>query len=154
MAKELSAHVYNNYLAFSTTVYHPAIYSIFMIFGFGNGTDFTVDISPHLMDTGEYIPGNHLVTRLLQNLTINNNIFGYIPVDKIILVSYPEELLFYSNDNENISLPNGSIIDNTVILKQNIKINKTHRYYKIEYQYMVKEQEYINIKNLPKIYMI
>ena len=56
-----------------------------MLFGFGNGTDFTIDISPHLMDTGEYLDGNDLVTRLLKNLTIDNNIFGYIPIEKIIL---------------------------------------------------------------------
>ena len=92
MTKELSAHLYNNYLAFSSTVTTNEISSIFMIFGFGNGTDFTIDISIYLMDTGEYNSDHNLVDKLLENLSIDNNIFGYIPVEKLILVSYPEEL--------------------------------------------------------------
>ena len=127
--KELAAHVYNGYLGFSSTVNNNGIFSIFMLFGFGNGTDFTIDISPHLMDTGEYVDGNDLVTRLLNNLTIDNNIFGYIPIEQIILVSYPEELLFYSKDDQEKLIPFGSIIDNTIILKQNLLINKTHQLY-------------------------
>ena len=118
--KELSAHLYNGYLAFSSTVNNDGnIFSIFMIFGFGNGTDFIIDISPHLMDTGNYTVGNDLVTRLLKNLTIDNNIFGYIPIEQILLVSYPPELEFYTSDNQNTTLPNGTIIDKTHILTQN-----------------------------------
>ena len=80
--KEMSINFWNDYLLFTPSYYvngdgNKKIYSILMIFGFANGTDFTMDISPHLMDTGEYISGNDLVTRLLQNLTIDNNIFGY-----------------------------------------------------------------------------
>lgn len=47
--KEFSAHVYNGYLSFSSTVKQGTsnnCLSIFMIFGFGNGTDFIMDISP------------------------------------------------------------------------------------------------------------
>lgn len=116
MSKELAAHVYNGYLGFSSTVGTGDKSSIFMIFGFGNGTDFIIDISPHLMDTGDYTQGNDLVTMLLNHLTIDNNIFGYVPIEQIILVSYPEELLFYSSDNQITPLPNGTIIDNTHIL--------------------------------------
>ena len=146
MTKELSAHLYNNYLAFSSTVTTNEISSIFMIFGFGNGTDFTIDISIYLMDTGEYNSDNNLVDKLLENLSIDNNIFGYIPVEKLILVSYPEELLIYNEDDENTLIEPGSIIDNTIIIKQNLLLNKTHKYYYIEYQYMVKEPEYSEYK--------
>jgi hypothetical protein len=96
MDKEFAGHVYNGYLAFSSTVKNPSIFSIFMIFGYANGTDNTIDISPYLMDTGEYNNVNNLVTALLKNMTIDNNIFGYIPINKIILVSYPEEIIFIS----------------------------------------------------------
>ena len=143
-AKELSGLIYynhDNYLAFTSAVDYSGMYSIFMIFGFANGTDFTIDISPHLMDTGEYTAGNDLVTRLLKNMTIDNNIFGYVPIEKIILISYPPELLFYYSDGTT-PIPNGTIIDNTHILNQNTRINKTHRLYYLEYQYMVKEQDY------------
>jgi len=137
-AKELSGLIYynhDNYLAFTSAVDNSGMYSIFMIFGFANGTDFTINISPHLMDTGEYTTGNDLVTRLLKNMTIDNNIFGYVPIEKIILVSYPPELLFYYNDGTT-PIPNGTIIDNTHILNQNTRLNKTHRlYYKINKHY-------------------
>ena len=148
LEKELSAHLYNGYLAFSSTVNNNGnMFSIFMIFGFGNGTDFIIDISPHLMDTGNYTEGNDLVTRLLKNLTIDNNIFGYIPIEQIILVSYPPELEFYSSDDQNTPLPNGTIIDKTHILSQNRRLNKTHKYYYLEYQYMVKEPDFDTFKS-------
>ena len=89
------------------------------------------------MDTGNYTEGNDLVTRLLKNLTIDNNIFGYIPIEQIILVSYPPELEFYSSDDQNTPLPNGTIIDKTHILSQNRRLNKTHKYYYLEYQFLI-----------------
>ena len=122
--KEMSINFWNDYLLFTPSYYvngdgNKKIYSILMIFGFANGTDFTMDISPHLMDTGEYISGNDLVTRLLQNLTIDNNIFGYESTGQIKLVSIPEELLFYDLDGNLLS--DESIINKNHILKQNRK---------------------------------
>ena len=143
ITKEFSAHIYNNYLAFSSSISNSGKYSIFMIFGFGNGTDFILDISPYLKDTDIYQEGNNLVTRLLQNMTIDNNIFGYIAVNQIKILSYPEHLLVYASDDETTLLPFGSIVD-SVILRQNFRLNKTYEYYTMEYQYMVKEQDYDN----------
>ena len=117
MDKELAGHVYNGYFAFSSTIKNPNIFSIFMIFGYANGTDNTIDISPYLMDTGEYKDTNNLVKDLLKNMTIDNNIFGYIPINKIILVSYPEEIIFYL-DNENTPIANGTLIDSNYNLIQ------------------------------------
>ena len=151
--KELSAHLYNGYLVFSSTVNNNNnnnIFSIFMIFGFGNGSDFIIDLSPHLMDTGNYTEGNDLVTRLLKNMTIDNNIFGYIPIEQIILVSYPPELEFYNKDDQNqqnTSLLNGSIINKTHILFQNKILIKTNQYYYLDYQYMVKEPDFDTFKS-------
>ena len=141
--KEFSAHIYNNYLAFSSSINNNGKYSIFMIFGFGNGTDFILDISPYLKDTDIYTEGNNLVTRLLQNMTIDNNIFGYVAVNEIKIISYPEQLLVYSSDDESTLLPFGSNVS-SVILRQNFRLNKTYQYYTLEYQYMVKEQDYDN----------
>ena len=75
--KELADRVYNWYLGFLLKVNKEGIFSIFMLFGFGKGTDFTIGISPHFMGTGEYVKGNNLVTRLFKNLIIDNNIFYY-----------------------------------------------------------------------------
>ena len=141
MTKEFSAHVFNGYLAFSSTVYDSKFFSIFMIFGFANGTDFIINISPYLMDNGQYNEENNLVKRLLQSLKIDNNIFGYILVEQIKLVSYPIEIIFHSED-ENTHLPNGTIIDINYKLKQNWRVNKTSQYYYIDYQYLIKEQDY------------
>ena len=82
LKKEMSAYFWNDYLLYIPSYYDKNYgdkntHSFLLIFGFPNGTDFTMDISPHLMDTGYYTNGNDLVTRLLKNLTIDNNIFGY-----------------------------------------------------------------------------
>ena len=87
--KELSAYFWNNYLLFTPTyetTTNDNTHSFLLIFGFANGTDFIMDISPHLMDTGYYNNGNDLATRLLQNLTIDNNIFGYESTGEIMVV--------------------------------------------------------------------
>lgn len=61
-AKEMSASLYNGYVIFTVTLGNSAqseIFAIMMIFGFANGTDFTTDISPYLMDTGYYSNTNN-----------------------------------------------------------------------------------------------
>ena len=141
----MSIFFWNDYLLYTPSYYvkgddtDKKTYSILMIFGFANGTDFTMDISPHLMDTGEYIEGNDLVTRLLQNLTIDNNIFGYESTNQIKLISIPEELLFY--DLAGNQLLNGSIIDKNHILKQNRNIKKSDKLYSLHYQYLIHDSE-------------
>ena len=107
LKKEMSIYFWNDYLLYTPSYYLSSdndkkTYSMLMIFGFANGTDFTMDISPHLMDTGYYTEGNDLVTRLLKNLTIDNNIFGYTSTGQIKLVSIPEELLFYDLDGNQL----------------------------------------------------
>ena len=77
-----------------------------MIFGFPNGTDFTMDISPYLMDTGYYTAGNDLVTRLLQNLTIDNNIFGFKSTNQIKINYLPEQLLLYDTSGNQLFADN------------------------------------------------
>ena len=143
--KEMSIFFWNDYLLYTPSYYvkgddtDKKTYSILMIFGFANGTDFTMDISPHLMDSGYYIEGNDIVTRLLQNLTIDNNIFGYESNNQIKLVYIPEELLFY--DLAGNQLLNGSIIDKNHILKQNRNIKKSDKLYSLYYQYLIHDNE-------------
>ena len=57
--KEMSAYFWKDYLLYIPSYYvnsdsSKTTHSFLMIFGFPNGTDFTMDISPHLMDTGYY----------------------------------------------------------------------------------------------------
>ena len=140
--QELSAYFWNNYLLFTPTyetTTNGDTKSLLLIFGFANGTDFIMDISPHLMDTGYYNNGNDLVTRLLQNLTIDNNIFGYKSTGEIKLNYIPEELLFYKSDETPLS--NGCIINKNHLLKQNRNKLKTDRLYSLHYQYIIKGTE-------------
>ena len=101
-AKEMSCYLYNGYILFSATLSeitldeNPAnIFSIMMIFGFGNGTDLEIDISPYLMDTGYYNNENNLYDYLIEKLNIDNNLFDYEKYEKIRLISICDELLLY-----------------------------------------------------------
>ena len=92
--KEFSVSYYNGYITLAAVLVNnnvdfpetsDSMSAMLMIFGFGNGTDFEIDISPYLMDTGYYNQNNNLFNRLMQNLTIDNNIFGYEKVYQIII---------------------------------------------------------------------
>ena len=94
------------------------------------------------MDTGYYEPENNLYNMLVKTCKIDNNIFGYEFVPKINLVYYPKELLFYNGSGitkEINKLPNNSFFDANHTLNQNRALNKTHKYYYLEYQFIVKE---------------
>ena len=144
LSKEMSASFWNDYLLFTSSYYKEydtkkTIHSLLIIFGFPNGTDFTIDIFPYLMDTGYYSPENNLVTRLLNDLTIDNNIFGFKSTNQIKIIYIPEELLLYNiNGNQ---LHDENIIDKDHILKQNKDIIKTDKLYSFHYQYIVKCSE-------------
>ena len=136
----MSAYFWNDYLLFTPSYYDrndgsKKIYSILMIFGFPNGTDFTIDIAPYLMDTGYYIPGYDLVTRLLQNLTIDNNIFGFKSTNQIKIKYLPEQLLLYDTSGNQLFAE--SIIDKNHILNQNFGLIKNYELYSLNYQYIV-----------------
>ena len=94
---EFSADIYNNILAFTSTVVNKGSnnqFSILMLFGYANGTDSNIDVSEYFMD--DYINSSkNIVSKLIENVIIENNIFGYeIITDKIKLALIPEEILF------------------------------------------------------------
>ena len=100
--KQIQGFGYNGYLTLSTTgniannnFYSNQNYadylSIFMVFGYANGTDSTVDISKFIFKENFELDNNFFLF-LFQNLTIENNIFGYHPTGIINLVSIPEEI--------------------------------------------------------------
>ena len=143
--KELSGFIYNDYLIFTiTAIKNELCYnnynSFLMIFGYANGTDDKIDFLPYLSDTDLFDININLVNMLLNNLTIENNIFGYENNNTIKLINIPEELKIYNGLNE--ELKNGDILDNNYILKQNKEIIKYNNYYFLEYQYIVKEPDY------------
>ena len=150
LRKELTAYVFNGFLVFSSTAVTPRSYtesnyiSLLVFFGYPNGTDHPIDISPYLMDTGFY-ENDNIYAYLKSQMVIENNIFGYEAVDKINLVSIPPELLFYNvtdgvkDDNP---LPNNTFFGQDHKLFQNFNLIKTFKDYYLDYQYIVKEPDY------------
>ena len=97
-AKEMAAYMYNGYILFTATLSdtnQSDIFASMMIFGFGNGTDHEIDISPYLMDNGNYNSAYNLFDYLMSKMVIDNNIFGYEKVQKIRFISICDELLLY-----------------------------------------------------------
>ena len=142
---EIAGNIFNNILVFSSTVSYIGSeeqFSIFMMFGYVNGTDEIIDISKFFNydDNNEEI---NLVTKLTENITIDNNIFGYeLNPDNIKLVLIPEEILFFNKSNENIKLNNDNILNKNYLLKQNEEIVKTDKYYYLDYQIIIQEPDY------------
>ena len=64
--KEFKGYIYNDFFIFTSTMAadnSEDFYSILLFYGYPNGTDFEIDISPYLMDTGYYQPENNLFDR-------------------------------------------------------------------------------------------
>jgi len=167
---QISGFIYNNFLLFTSTAIPIEEYynfnddnylSMFMIFGYPNGTDIIVDDISFLFysDDDSPIVDFPFYDFLLDGLTIENNIFNYIQADIIKLVSLPDELILYEiNQNENsiIRKQNNSEIYKSLSYKfeQNLDLIKTSKYYYIDYQYIVQEElnpEEIN-QEKPKLY--
>ena len=151
--KEISAHLYNGFLAFSATALPPELnsnsdnyLSIFMIFGYANGTDSEIDIYPYLTDTDSHDSSKNLYNELIKTLKIDNNIFNYENAGQIKLVSIPEEIQFFNFENNSL-IQNGSNIDANSILKQNRFMTKNNKYYYLYYQFIVKEQNFSSFYN-------
>ena len=150
-SKDVFGYKYNGYILFSTTLEkfedNTIISSIMMLFGFANGTDLLIDISPFLMDTDNYNGSNNLYDFLIDKISIDNNIFGYEIIEKIKLVAICDELLLYQGklniDKEEYALSANDSFDTNNTLIQNKNITKEEdKLYILEYQYMVKEPNY------------
>ena len=96
---------FNGYLLFSATgnidnnYYNSQNYanyiSMFMIFGYANGTDSVVDISKFIFKENNDDEDNNFFMLLFKKLKIENNIFGYFPFGIIKLVSIPPEISIF-----------------------------------------------------------
>ena len=146
---EFTADIFNGLLVFSSTVNivdNSDQISILMIFGYPNGTDSTLDISDYFMD--DIIDNtNNIVTKLQENFIFENNIFGYEIVEKIKLITIPDEILFYNANDEGTKLSNGDILNKEYILKQNEDLDKNNEYYYLEFQFITQEPDYITFNS-------
>ena len=146
LKKEMAVYSYKgNFLAFSSTIGprdNDKPYTSFLLFfSYPNGTDFSIDISVYLKDSDNYDPSKNLFSFLLTKMKIENNILRYEKVEKIRLVTIPNQILVYNGD-EDTPLPNESIIDSYCVFKQNKALIKTNQNYDLYYQYVAKEPDY------------
>ena len=144
--KELALYSYkDDFVVFSSTISpindDESFTSFLLFFSYPNGTDFDIDISPYLQNSKTYDSTKNLFNELMSKLIIENNIFRYKKVEKIKLVSIPNEIVFY-NGNDNTPIENGSYLYSNYILEQNIDLQKTNEYYHLYYQYIVIEPSY------------
>ena len=144
LQKELTGCIFNNFIAFTGTAYYtnsPGLFSTFILFGFPKGNDKIIDLSPYFINLESFNPKINLIKFLLEDFTIDNNLFNYEKVDKIILGTIPEHIIFYNNIN-NIPLSEGDLIDEDYRLIYNKETVKENKYYELSYQFIVKEQNY------------
>ena len=93
-----------------------------------------------MADVDGYDSNNDLVKFLLDNASIDNNIFSYNLIRKIKLISVPKEIIIYNKNDLTKAVTDGTIIDEgKYIIYQNKEIIKTNKLYELEYQYMVQE---------------
>ena len=123
-------------------------FSIFMIFGYVNETTINKDLSPILSDNDNYAQNINLVSFLYEDIIIDNNIFGYIPDDKLVLISYPDEISIIKEDDETPIESNTILYKNqNYKVKQNTNLEKTDKYYYIEFQPIIKEPNFADLYN-------
>ena len=145
----LTAHVYNNFLVLSllTQPGEGPFTSFLVFFGYPRATDHSINIIPYLNSIGNIgnENTNNIYKYLMSIMNLDNNIFGYEPVDKINLVTMSREILLY-NISEDGTQEIGPLSANSFfgvnhILKQNLKLRTTNEDYYFDYQYLVKEPE-------------
>jgi len=120
-------------------------FSIFIIFGYPNRTnvDITKDISFLLKESDNYNSNINIVSFLYEDLTIENNIFGYIPDHSIKLLSIPNEILIFKEDATTPIEKNSILYENEkYILRQNMDLTKTSKFYYLEYQQIIREPDF------------
>jgi len=148
---DLKAHIYKNFIilgvnsCYSGSFDKDILYNtVFMIFGYPNGTDFEINIIDDLLINNNSTIDN-LTIDMSEYLQIDNNIFGYVydgieinditSLDYIFLVSSISNKIFGFEENQVVSK------------EEKIKINFTNNYYfKSEYNfvfsYIISEPEY------------
>ena len=136
---EFSVGYFNNFLMLTSAI-EPSndsgkFFSVLLFFSYPNGTDFYMNISPYVNNSG-YYTGSNLISYLISKRSIDNNIFDYEGIDEIKLISIPSEILFYRRNDLNTPLTNGEQIGSNHILNQNKDIIKYNQNYTLDYQFM------------------
>ena len=158
--KEIKTILYNEYLAFSASVCTDNIcnitntkedfFSIFLIFGYVNGVDSTIDISKCLsenIDNDDFSEDNNIILKLQKLGKIDNNIFGYEFSNQIKLITIPNELEFYNrlSSGQKILVNNGDILEFSHEIIQKSGITKNDQIFFLEYQLIINNPSLQNL---------
>ena len=140
--KDMASYFFNGLVLFSLTVKgsNNNVHSLLMYFGYSNGDDSFINISPYLLDSNNTDINLNIYNYLKSQSVIENNIFDYAKEDQVKLVSIPPELFLYKSDNTKLS--NGSIITENPKMYQNQELIKTSRNYSIYFQLYVKQPDF------------
>ena len=118
-------------------------YSAFLIFSYSNSTDYSLNIEQYLFNNND-IKINNITIDLKDNVTIENNLFGYVYASIKI-----NDLINCTNINLYSTIKDEVLIDTGYILEQNEKIKLefiSNVYGKIKcriiYEYNVTEPEF------------
>ena len=143
---ELSSILYNDYLVLSSSVCNAPscdnnnYFSFLIIFGYVNGSNIYINISHFLSEFNFDNNKNNIIDKILENITIDNNVFGYELQKKVKLVSIPEELIF-SNiiKDEEIKVNSNEFLYYEHNITQNDIIKMSNKDYYFEFQSVVQE---------------
>jgi len=157
---DLKSSIYKNYVSLSFSFCKnenclnegsDEFYSAFLIFSYANSTDYNLNIEKYLFNNND-IKINNIIINLKENITIENNIFGYIYYGiKINNIINCENISLFSMDKNDI-------INSTYTLDYNekIKLIFLNNEYKaincrIDYSYIITDPIYEDRNNYPEM---
>ena len=114
--------------------------------GYQNITENETDISPCLTDSDNYNNNISLYQLLINNLKINNDINGDANIEKIELISKPDEIILYNEDDDSQI----TLIDQNTKVKQNISLIKENIDYYIKVNIIFNYRYYFEQINILK----
>ena len=162
---DLSSIMFNNYLVISMSVCNSLqcdnkdtdyFFTSLLFFSYFNNSDFNINITSYFsnIESDEYDDNDDITIPFPKNSKIDNNIFGYQILEKIKIISIPNEInLYLINGNyEKTEIKVGDEINpnniNITISPKN-DIIKNNSIYFIEYQYLYTDPDYDTFNNYP-----
>ena len=149
--QEINTIIYNKFIVFGFNQYTTKNYdSSLIIFSYPNGTDSNIDAINYLFNNND-ISIKNLYFNLSENLTIENNLFGYIYygiiVQNISIIGDINLVSFLSNKKVEID----NALDKADMLKINFVNNKFEFELNIQYAYIAIESEFEENEKFPII---
>jgi hypothetical protein len=164
---DISTIMFNNYLTLSMSVCHSLkceneyedhFFTVLLFFNYINGSDYNINITSYFENQENTDNDNDdIIVPFPDAFQIDNNIFGYIIVNKIKIISIPKEIKLYSQEELlqkteiNVGNEINSFMD--LIISPEKNVLKNDSIYFFEYQYLIQELDYDEFNNYSyKIY--